>query len=68
MLIWKNCSRKISILSNGDASTWRDKLGNYELVRYDQDENAIYKNALENGNFLFKPTDNKDMWMVSNKI
>ena len=66
--VGKNCPRNIAIFSNGDASTWEDKLGNYELVRYDKEENAIYKHSAENGNFLFKPDNDKNMWMVSDSF
>lgn len=62
----KNCPRTISILSNGDASTWEDKLGSYQLIHYDETENAVYEHTANGGNFLFKPTDNGEMWMVSN--
>jgi hypothetical protein len=64
-----NCPRTISILSNGGgAESWKDQLGCYNLVRYDDTGNAVYKHDLENGNFLFKTKANDKMWMVNLKI
>ena len=63
----KNCPRKISILSSGGAASWNEQLGSYNLIKYDDGENAVYEHDSKNGNFLFKTKVNDKMWMVRNR-
>ena len=66
IILGSDCPRKISILSSGRATTWKEKLGSYTLLNYDEDGRAVYENDMKNGNFLFSPKNNDDTWMVSN--
>ena len=63
-----DCPERITISSTGGAATktyLNDKLGTYNLIRYDDALKPVYEHDLQNGNFLYQPTAvGDDSWMV----
>ena len=64
-----SCPQGITISSTGPAGgTLKNRMGNYNLLRYDDSGNGIYGHASNQGKFLYKLKGNSDtVWMV-NKI
>ena len=65
---WKfsgSCPQAISIQSSGGSKLWNNRLGHYDLVRYDSSGNAIYEHSYNKGKFLYKIKEDDSHWMVS---
>ena len=59
-----SCPHQITIQSNAGSQMWKNRLGKYDLVRYDSTGNAIYEHSINKGAFLYKIKEANNVWMV----
>ena len=64
--ILDNCPKRITLSSTGGATLYTSRLGSYNLVRYDDMLNAIYKHDSTNLAFLYKTKSGP--WGVSQTL
>ena len=57
------CPKSIVISSSEGATLWKDVLGRYTLLRYDNKLNAIYEAGSEYKVYLYR--DSNGVWDVS---
>ena len=68
------CPRKITISSNRRVTTindeeWKDKIGSYNFLKYDEQQNAIYEHETKKRSILFRTTDGvNDYWLIGDKV
>ena len=64
-VILGECPRNIMVTSTGKAKKWKEKLGKFNLIHYDESGNAVYEHAIKKGKFFLHQIVNTSTWIVS---
>ena len=59
------CPRNIKVSSTGEANKWKEKLGKFNLIHYDESGNAVYELALKKQKYFLHRLANSSTWIVS---
>ena len=64
-VILGECPRNIMVTSTGKAKKWKEKLGKFNLIHYDESGNAVYENAMKKEKHFLHRLANSSTWIVS---
>ena len=64
-VILGECPRNIMVTSTGKAKKWKEKLGKFNLIHYDESANAVYELALKKQKYFLHRLANSSTWIVS---